>query len=89
VLNFVDEDANREYNRKRGWTEEITTRRAYRRRGLASSLIVQSIRMFREMGFEETALGVDTENLSGALSLYESIGYQVSNSTTTYRKPMD
>lgn len=88
VLNFVDEDTNREYGIKRGWTENICVLRPWRRRGLARSLLVQSIQMFKEMGMEQTALGVDTQNPSGALDLYESVGYSVVRKTTAYRKRM-
>jgi mycothiol synthase len=89
VLNFVNEAENAEYNRKRGYTEGISTRRPWRKLGLARSLLVRSIAMFREMGMTETALGVDTENLSGALKLYQSVGYQEVKRSMTYRKPLD
>ena len=88
VLNFLDAAENKVYGRKRGYTETICVRRPWRRRGLARSLIAQSIRMFKEMGMEETALGVDTENPNGALRLYEGVGYQVAKHHTTYRKAM-
>ncbi len=88
VLNFIDEEENREYHRLRGWTEEITTGRAWRRHGLAHALIARSLKMLKEMGLQEAALGVDTENLSGALHLYESMGYRPITRVTIYRKPM-
>jgi ribosomal protein S18 acetylase RimI-like enzyme len=89
VLNFIDEAENAEYNRKRGYTEGISTRRPWRKIGLARSLLVQSIAMFREMGMAETALGVDTENPSGALKLYQSVGYKEIKRSMTYRKAME
>ncbi len=89
VLNYIDEDENRKFDRKRGYTEDICVRRLWRKRGLASALIAESIRMFQEMGYEETALGVDTENPSGALGLYESFGYQTSNRYATYQKTLE
>jgi ribosomal protein S18 acetylase RimI-like enzyme len=76
VLNRLDREQNRKYGRRRGYTQDVFVRRPWRRRGLARSLLVQSIGMFREMGMEETALGVDTENPSGALGLYEGLGYR-------------
>jgi hypothetical protein len=36
----------------------------------------------------EGALGVDTENVTGALRLYESVGFRPVSKSTTYRKPM-
>jgi ribosomal protein S18 acetylase RimI-like enzyme len=89
VLNFLNRDENAEFNRKRGYTENISVRRPYRRRGLARALLVQSIRMFREMGLEETALGVDTQNPNQALRLYESVGYRLVEKHTTVRKPLE
>ena len=75
VGNFIDPKENEEYKRKRGYTEDIWVRRPWRGIGLAKALIAESNRMFKEMGMEETALGVDAENPSGALKLYTSMGY--------------
>ncbi|MFN2182411.1 MAG: GNAT family N-acetyltransferase, partial [Anaerolineae bacterium] len=76
------------YGRKRGWTQDVFVRRPWRRRGLARSLLSQSIEMFLNMGMEETALGVDADNPSGALALYEAAGYRISGKHTIYRKAM-
>lgn len=89
VLNFVNEAENAEYQRKRGYTEGISVRRPWRKLGLARSLLVQSIAMFKEMGMEETALGVDAENLSGALKLYQGVGYKEVKRNMCYRKSMN
>lgn len=89
VLNFIDEPENAEYKRLRGYTEGISVRRPWRKKGLARSLIVQSIQMFKEMGMTETALGVDSQNLSGALRLYQGVGYRQIKQFTIYRKPLD
>jgi mycothiol synthase len=88
VLNRLDVEQNAQYHRKRGYTTDIFVRRPWRRCGLARSLLVQSIEMFREMGMEETALGVDTQNPSGALKLYESVGYQEGKRHTFFNKRM-
>ncbi len=88
VLNILNKEENEEYQRKRGYTEFISVRRPWRRRGLARSLLVQSIEMFRETGMEETILGVDTQNPNHALDLYESVGYKITKKGTTYRKPL-
>ena len=76
VENYLDEQENTDFGRKRGYTETISVGRKWRKRGLAKAMIAASIRMFKEMGMEETALGVDAENPSGALKLYTSMGYQ-------------
>jgi ribosomal protein S18 acetylase RimI-like enzyme len=86
VLNFISKQENVEYNRKRGYTEGICVRRPWRRRGLARALLTRSLQMFKDMGMDEGALGVDTQNLNGALNLYESVGFRVEKRHTTYRK---
>ena len=89
VLNRLDEAQDEQYGRKRGYTYGVFVRRPWRRRGLARSLLIQSIQMFREMGMEETALGVDTQNPLGALHLYESLGYRPVRRHTFFNKPLE
>lgn len=89
VHNFIDHKENKEYQRKRGYTEGICTRRPWRKMGLARSLLVQSMQMFKDMGMTETALRVDFENLSGALRLYEGVGYRKVMQQIYYRKAME
>jgi mycothiol synthase len=86
VQNYIIKEENAEYNRKRGYTENISVRRPWRRRGLARALIARSLKLLKELGMEEAALGVDAENLSGALNLYTSMGYEVVKRYTSYTK---
>lgn len=88
VLNFVNPEEDQEYGRKRGWTEGICVRKPWRRQGLARSLLVQSILRFREMGYDETALGVDTQNPNQALNLYQGVGYGIEHKGIVVRKAM-
>jgi len=88
VLSFIDKDQNEMYGWKRGYTENICVRRPWRRLGLAKALIALSLIALKERGMTEAALGVDTQNTSGALHLYESMGYRVVKSGTIYRKAL-
>jgi ribosomal protein S18 acetylase RimI-like enzyme len=74
--------------RRRAWTEEISTHRDWRGRGVASAVICASLRQLRELGFDEAALGVDTENPTGAYNLYESLGYRVAATEVVYHRPI-
>jgi mycothiol synthase len=87
VLNFIDHDENRRYDRSRGYTEDICVRRPWRRRGLAKALIARSLRVIADAGMAEAALGVDADNDSGALTLYEDLGYRVQWKMFAYRRP--
>lgn len=84
VGNYHDPEENKTYKRKRGYTEDIWVRSPWRNKGLAKALIAESIRMFREMGMEETYLSVDADNQTGALRLYQSMGYEVEDGKTSF-----
>jgi GNAT superfamily N-acetyltransferase len=88
ILNFVNYDYNERTGRKLGFTESISVRRPWRRRGLAKAMLARSMQLHKDNGMTQTALGVDTENPSGALHLYESMGYKVVSQSTVYRKPL-
>jgi len=89
IHNYIDQKDNEEYQRKRGYTEGICTRRPWRKLGLARSLLVQSMKMFLEMGMTETALSADSQNISGAMRLYEGAGYRVVKQQIIFRKPIE
>jgi mycothiol synthase len=89
VRSFINAEENRRFNRRRGWVENISVRRAWRHRGLARALMAASFPLLRARGMTEGALTVDTENLSGALRVYESVGFRPVHRSTTYRRPLD
>lgn len=86
VLSFIDAAQNKEYGRLRGYTENICVRRPWRKRGLAHALIADSLRALKARGMQEAALGVDAENLSGALQLYEQMGFRTIKHNTFFKK---
>ena len=89
VRNYIDEENNARFNRKRGYTEDISVRRPWRRKGVARALIARSFVVHKEQGMTEAALSVDTENPSGALQLYESMGFKVTKRGAAYHKAME
>jgi GNAT superfamily N-acetyltransferase len=88
VRSFIDTAENDAFGRARGWTEDISTVRRWRRRGLAKALIVESIRELARRGMTEVALGVHAENPNGAYDLYAGLGYDVVRTWTTYRQSL-
>ena len=87
VRSYIDADHNEHFGRARGYTEDISVRRPYRRRGLARALLLMSLTALNERGMTEAALGVHVQNPNQALSLYRSVGFEVASGWTTYRKP--
>ena len=88
VRSYISPEENARHGRLRGYTESISVRRPWRRRGLARALIGASFPLLRARGMTEAALGVDTENTSGALRVYETCGFRPVSRSTTYRKPL-
>jgi len=88
VINAISAEENEAIGVRRGWLASVFTRRPWRRRGLARSLIARSIALLRERGMDEAALGVDADNPSGALGLYEGMGFEVRYRSTAWRKDL-
>jgi ribosomal protein S18 acetylase RimI-like enzyme len=86
VLNVIDGEANHLLGIRRGWLASVFTRRPWRRRGLARALIARSLVALRERGMTSASLGVDADNPSGALGLYEGLGFEVDYRSTAWRK---
>lgn len=88
VLGVIHDEENRALGQRRGWVDDVFTRRPWRRRGLARALICRALVLLRDRGMTSAVLDVDTANPTGALGLYESVGFGVERRTTAWRKPM-
>ena len=88
VLGYIDATENVARGRLRGYTECIFTRRPWRRRGIAAGLIGRNLRLLRDRGMTEAALGVDTDNPSGALRLYQRMGFEEEFREYVMRRPV-
>jgi len=88
VMNFIYPAENEALGQRRGWLDHVSVRRPWRRRGLASALIAQSLRAIAHAGMTDAALGVDAENTTGALRVYENLGFRQTRTGVSYRKAM-
>jgi ribosomal protein S18 acetylase RimI-like enzyme len=73
---------------RRGWLDRVSVRRPWRRRGVAAALMAAALEALRERGMEVASLGVDADNPSGALGLYERLGFRVDRRSAAYRKAL-
>jgi mycothiol synthase len=69
-----------------GWIHVLGVRPQWRRRGLGRALLLESFRELRARGKSRAGLGVDAENVSGAVRLYESAGMRIVRRTDVYEK---
>ena len=75
VTNVINERENAELGRLRGLLDSVSVRRPWRGRGLGYALVMRSLELLRERGMTSAWLGVDAENPTGALRLYEKAGF--------------
>jgi GNAT superfamily N-acetyltransferase len=71
-----------------GETDDLFVRRPWRNQGLGRALLGGSLHLFKARGLTTAGLGVDAGNLSGALGLYESVGFRPYQRVVSYRKQM-
>jgi mycothiol synthase len=69
-----------------GWVSILGVRKPWRGRGLGLALLRHSFRELRGRGKTRAGLGVDSENATGAVRLYERAGMEVASRRRTYRK---
>lgn len=88
VFPAVDADADARYGRRRVLLDAVAVCRPFRRRGLATALMLRALHAAREAGSTSADLWVDSANPSGALRLYERLGFAVALRTTAYHKDL-
>jgi mycothiol synthase len=76
------------YDQGRGWVSSLGVRRPWRKRGLGLALLRHAFNEFYRRGKRKVGLGVDTQNLTGALRLYESAGMHIDQVYDTYEKEL-
>ena len=69
-----------------GWIGDLAVRAPWRRRGLGQALLLHSFGLFAEAGKRRAGLGVDRDNATGALALYERVGLRVVRQSNTWER---
>jgi mycothiol synthase len=71
-----------------GWVGSLGVRRPWRKRGIGLALLRHSFNEFYRRGKRKVGLGVDAQNLTGALRLYENAGMHVHSAFENYEKEL-
>ncbi|NDJ52251.1 MAG: GNAT family N-acetyltransferase [Chloroflexi bacterium] len=72
----------------KAWVATLGVRRAYRKKGLGLALLLESFNVCYQRGIMKVGLGVDAENPTGALRLYEKAGMHVDQEFHAFRKEL-
>lgn len=71
-----------------GWIKDVGVRPSWRRRGIAVALLERSFGSFYSRGVKSVALGVDSQNQTGATHLYERAGMSVVRGFAIFEKEL-
>jgi mycothiol synthase len=71
-----------------GYVVDLGVRKDWRKRGIARALLQLSFADFKRRGVTRVGLGVDSDSLTGATRLYESLGMTKSRGFDFYVKPL-
>lgn len=85
---FINAADNQRNDRLAGWIGSLGTRRGFRKQGLGRNMLLLGLRRLKDEGMRTARLGVDAENPSGALRLYESVGFVVTQKRVSYSKEL-
>jgi mycothiol synthase len=85
--NMVMREYNAQTGSRRGLLAGVSVRRPWRGKGLARALVSQSLVALRDRGMTDAVLGVDADNPTGALGVYEANGFVVHQRERAFRKP--
>jgi GNAT superfamily N-acetyltransferase len=72
-----------------GYVSILGVRKQFRGRGLARLLLQRAFVHYRDLGRAGTVLGVDADNTTGAVRLYESVGMTATRVIQGYALPLD
>ena len=72
---MVIPEQNQRTGRSEGWIALLGTRRGYRKIGLGRAMLLAGMQRLKADGLATAVLGVDTVNPTGAVGLYESVGF--------------
>jgi mycothiol synthase len=71
-----------------GWIDTLGTRRGFRKRGLGRSMLLSGLHRLKAAGAAGARLNVDATNPTGALALYESVGFRTLVTTVAFGKDL-
>lgn len=71
---------------RKAYFGQIGTRAAWRGRGVASALLATAVWRCAEAGYQRASLTVDSANATGAVALYERVGFRTVRTATTWAR---
>ena len=87
-LNQIEPSWITRTGRQEGYVNTLAVLREHRKQGLGTALLAHSLHALRQAGMEAVHLHADADNLTGAMRIYERVGFKVRKTSVAYRKLM-
>ena len=84
----IDDGLNKEKNLKWGLIADIGVLKSYRRTGIGACLMLHMMQTLKSLGMEDALLYVDDMNPTGAIKLYEKLGFKTATKNIIYQLPL-
>lgn len=82
----IDQKYNEERNSRLGWIHSIGVLKQNRLKGIGMRLMIEGMKLLKAKGMTEAILGVDDQNPTKAIKLYEKLGFRVTKKDVAMRK---
>ena len=86
AINDMGPDAAARRGNQHGWISMLSVRRPWRQQGLGRGLLIASLQAGAALGHPGLGLHVDAANLTGAVRLYEGVGFRVTATRAMYHR---
>jgi mycothiol synthase len=87
-MNEISPTWIKQTKRQEGYVHTLAVLRQARGKGLGTALLVQSLHVLHKEGMAGAHLNTDADNLTGAMRLYERLGFRVRKTFISYRKSL-
>lgn len=82
----VDPQYNKERNTRVGWIMDIGVLKSHRRKGIGTRLMIEGIKLLTAKAMSQVMLGVDDQNPTKAIKLYQKVGFQAIRKDLAFQK---
>jgi ribosomal protein S18 acetylase RimI-like enzyme len=82
----IDKKYNAERNVRHGWIMSIGVLKQNRLKGVGKRLMIEGMKLLRTKDMTHASLGVDDQNPTNAIKLYEKMGFKAVEKDIAYRK---
>ncbi len=89
IVAGIDFGLNKEKHAKYGWINDIGVLKPFRRQKIGATLMKTAMRYLRSRKMINTLLYVDDQNVTGAVKLYETVGFKLFHTSAVYERQLE